>query len=415
MPRRLASLLALACSPCASVAFIPPLTRREALLTSGAAFAASAPALPAFAAAAAVTAAATPLQAAWTATDGFSDASFINFDEGAYAAMRDDEKRTPLFERAIQQRLAAAPANTLTVLDLGTGPFALLALAAARAGAKKVYTIEANKEAAKRARDALRSARVSNVEVIEGFSTAISLPEKVDVLVAEIAGSVASEEGAYATIRDAQARFLKRPYDPASYIPARIETLAAPCSYAIHYALGPPRFDWTKLKEPVRLNCRDESMQLLASPQRLESIAFADPDLPSAGLLRAASPLSWTVDAERVASNRRVFYDELVREGAKEAEASELSEAASKSFSGIALWPRLVLDPEGALVVESRGPRGEHAKSHWQTVVPLMAARPAPVGPSQMVTASFEVDLRDGRPNTPLQYSLTAQIVEAPA
>ena len=227
MPRRLASLLALACSPCASVAFIPPLTRREALLTSGAAFAASAPALPAFAAAAAVTAAATPLQAAWTATDGFSDASFINFDEGAYAAMRDDEKRTPLFERAIQQRLAAAPANTLTVLDLGTGPFALLALAAARAGAKKVYTIEANKEAAKRARDALRSARVSNVEVIEGFSTAISLPEKVDVLVAEIAGSVASEEGAYATIRDAQARFLKRPYDPASYIPARIETLAA--------------------------------------------------------------------------------------------------------------------------------------------------------------------------------------------
>ena len=32
---------------------------------------------------------------------------------------------------------------------------------------------------------------------------------EVDLLVAEIAGSVASEEGAYATIRDAQARFLK--------------------------------------------------------------------------------------------------------------------------------------------------------------------------------------------------------------
>ena len=87
----------------------------------------------------------------------------------------------------------------------------------------------------------------------------------------------------------------------------------------------------------------------------------------------------------------------------------------SSSFSGLALWPRLVLDPEGALVVESRGPRGEHAKSHWQTVVPLMAARPALVAPSQTVTASFEVDLRDGKPTTPLKYSLAAEIGAAPA
>ena len=278
------------------------------------------------------------LRASWTATDGFSDASFIQFDEGAYAAMRDDEKRTPLFERAIQQRLAAAPPNTLTVLDLGTGPFALLALVAARAGAKKVYTIEANKEAANRAREALKKAKVTNVEVIEGFSTAISLPEKVDLLVAEIAGSIASEEGAYATIYDAQARFLKRPNDSASYIPTRIETLAAPCSYAIHYALGPPAFDWTKLKEPVRLNCRDESMQLLASPQLLESIAFADPQLPSAGLLPAQPPLTWTVDGERVASNARVFYEELKREGVTGAEAIALSDGVSRSFSGVAMW-----------------------------------------------------------------------------
>jgi len=284
------------------------------------------------------------LRASWTATDGFSDASFIQFDEGAYAAMRDDEKRTPLFERAIQQRLAAAPPNTLTVLDLGTGPFALLALVAARAGAKKVYTIEANKEAANRAREALEKAKVTNVEVIEGFSTAISLPEKVDLLVAEIAGSIASEEGAYATICDAQARFLKRPNDSASYIPTRIETLAAPCSYAIHYALGPPAFDWTKLKEPVRLNCRDESMQLLASPQLLESIAFADPQLPSAGLLPAQPPLTWTVDGERVASNARVFYEELKREGVTGAEAIALSDGVSRSFSGLAMWARLRID-----------------------------------------------------------------------
>ena len=71
--------------------------------------------------------------ATWKATDGFNDTSFISFDEKAYEAMRDDEGRTPLFERAIRARLAGQEGQ-LTVLEIGTGPFALLALIAARAG-----------------------------------------------------------------------------------------------------------------------------------------------------------------------------------------------------------------------------------------------------------------------------------------
>ena len=69
----------------------------------------------------------------WKATDGFNDTSFISFDEKAYEAMRDDEGRTPLFEKAIRARLAGQEGQ-LTVLEIGTGPFALLALIAARAG-----------------------------------------------------------------------------------------------------------------------------------------------------------------------------------------------------------------------------------------------------------------------------------------
>ena len=42
------------------------------------------------------------------------------------------------------------------MLEIGTGPFALLALIAARAGARKVYAIEAQPEAARRARNAIR-------------------------------------------------------------------------------------------------------------------------------------------------------------------------------------------------------------------------------------------------------------------
>lgn len=230
------------------------------------------------------------LAASWTATDGFSDKNFISFEESAYAAMRDDEGRTPIFEKAIQKRLAGQEGK-LTVLEIGTGPYALLAIIAARAGAKKVYAIEAQPEAAKRARQAVMKAGFEDtIEVLEGFSTAVELPEKADVVVAEIVGSVASEEGMIATIRDAQARLVKQPELASSWIPNRCQTLAAPATYALHYALGPPQFDWTKLKEPVRLNCRDETLQTLAEPQLLEDISFADLSLPASGTWRPQAP-----------------------------------------------------------------------------------------------------------------------------
>ena len=43
------------------------------------------------------------------------------------------------------------------------------------------------------------------VEVVEGISVDVTLPEPVDVLVSETIGAVASEEGLYATYADAQA------------------------------------------------------------------------------------------------------------------------------------------------------------------------------------------------------------------
>jgi len=54
---------------------------------------------------------------------------------------------------------------------------------------------------------------------LEGFSTKIDLPEKADLCAAEIVGSIASEESAYATIRDAYARHMKVPERTSSWIP----------------------------------------------------------------------------------------------------------------------------------------------------------------------------------------------------
>ena len=151
--------------------------------------------------------------------------------------MVNDGPRTALFLDELERRLAAYPPGTATVLDLGTGPFALFAKAAARLGARKVYAIEAVPASAARARkevsDAAKYGREfaeGVVEVLEGFSTDVALPEKVDLVIFEIAGSIASEEGCYATMRDARDRFLARPDDASSYIPHAYQTLGAPGS-----------------------------------------------------------------------------------------------------------------------------------------------------------------------------------------
>lgn len=163
----------------------------------------------------------------------------ISFEEQAYEVMRDDEWRTSQFIRAIEQRLDGKDGKPI-VLDISTGPFALLALAAARAGAKHVHAIEVNPKAAAAAAEAIKQAKASGavprglVTVHQGLSTAIELDVKVDLVVAEIIGSVASEEALHATVRDAQARLIARPHDPASYIPVRAQTIAAPASYYLH-------------------------------------------------------------------------------------------------------------------------------------------------------------------------------------
>ena len=227
------------------------------------------------------------LAAAWTAVDGFSDTSFISFADEAYAAMRDDDSRTPVFAEAIQSRLAESPPQTLSVLDIGCGPFALLALLAARAGARKVWAIEVNPKAAARAREAVAAAGFSGVvEVVEGFSTSAELPaelleEKVDLVVSEIIGSIASEEGVYATIRDAHLRLVKEPTDPASWIPCRCQTWGAPASYALHHALGAPHYDWGGLSEPLRLNCLDASLQARSQSPRATAPPPPSPPPPS--------------------------------------------------------------------------------------------------------------------------------------
>jgi len=380
-------------------AFIGSLNRREAF-GRAASFTAILPTAlttilkPEIVSAATTTKAPVRIAASWKATNGLNstaDSQFVAFDPKAYEAMRDDEGRTPLFRKAIVERLESLPGgpSNQTVLDLGTGPFALFAIVAAEAGAKDIIAVEADPKAAKSARDTVKKAGYEKViTVVDGFSSdltlsSLSLKKKADLVIAEIVGSICTEEGAYATILDAHRRLVERPNDPKSWIPCRMQTYCAPASYTLHSLFRPPGFDWSKLNgEPVRFNCRDFGLGLLSDPKLIEDVSFADIDdgKSQEGVRRNVQELSWLVQAERVEENERQFLLEYKNGRVPKAEVDNLSKDASSSFTGVAMWPRIILDPKEELIVDSRSyPQGDQRRSHWQTVLPIMSTEPVPL------------------------------------
>ena len=390
-----------------------------------------------------------------------------NVGTGAYVAMAEDQTRTPKFEQAIRRRLAGTA--DLVVLDIGTGPFCLLGLIAARAGAKRVYAVEANADAAAQARAAVTAAsdvQPGTVVIVQGFSSDISLPEKCDVLVAEIVGSIASEEGIVGTYRDAQRRLLKAPADPRSYIPQRVQTWCAPASHVLTSLLRPPfaaeDFAARQTGQPVRVGCRDAALQLLSSPQLLEDYDFAamaaqlpsehgpspaapsstQPTVPSPLPVSTSARLRFVIDGERLAAAEAVHLEGLApllsgedrdkEWWCGEAQAAALCRWLARSVAGLACWPRLVLDGDAArpLIVRSRsdelgGDDGEaaeaeeaaeeeeEAESHWQTVLPLLSSRPLVVGEDDEVHLEFEVAF-GARVADPSRYSLHGELRTTP-
>lgn len=145
------------------------------------------------------------------------------YDEHLYQYMIDDAIRMRAYEMAITKH---APGKT--VVEIGTGSQAPLALMCARAGAKKVYAIEVGEIAARSAREIIANAGFSDViEVVVGISKEIELPERVDLCVSEIIGMIGSAEGVISILSDAR-RFLK---PGGQMIPRRCWTLMVPVTH----------------------------------------------------------------------------------------------------------------------------------------------------------------------------------------
>jgi len=148
-----------------------------------------------------------------------SVAEFFVYDDVTYGAMAGHEERNARYLRAFAKRVVGK-----TVIDIGTGPFAILARLAVQAGARKVYAVDRLPESARKARATVADLGLSDkIEVVEGDASTVSLPEPIDICISEIVGGIGGSEGAALIINESR-RLLR---DPSAMLPKRSLTLMA--------------------------------------------------------------------------------------------------------------------------------------------------------------------------------------------
>ena len=168
--------------------------------------------------------------------------------------MLNDRGRTESFLQAISE--VVKPGDV--VVDIGTGT-GILAVAAARAGASRVYAIEAT-AIGDAAQAVFACSNVANqITLIRGWSTQVELPQRADVLVSEIIGSDPFAEGVLSATLDARRRLLKpdarfvprtiRAYGLAVTIPPEREATAVFTDAAIENWRQWYNVDFSALKE----------------------------------------------------------------------------------------------------------------------------------------------------------------------
>ncbi len=142
-----------------------------------------------------------------------------------YAAMFADPARA----RAYVAALEAAIREGTVMVDLGAGP-GLFSLLACRLGARRVYAIEASPAVELARWLAADNGFAERIVCYEALSSEVTLPERADVLLADLRGAMPFFERAVESVIDARTRFLK----PGGTIIPRRDTLWAAVVHAPH-------------------------------------------------------------------------------------------------------------------------------------------------------------------------------------
>ena len=125
------------------------------------------------------------------------------YSAGGHGEMLADAARVEAYAAAIGR--SVRPGDAVLEIGTGTGLFAMLAC---KAGARRVYAIEADDIIEVARANAAANGLADRIEFIHGLSTAVELPERVAVVVSDLRGVLPLYESHIASIVDARTRFL---------------------------------------------------------------------------------------------------------------------------------------------------------------------------------------------------------------
>lgn len=255
------------------------------------------------------------------------------------------------------------------VVDVGTGT-GILAAAAVRAGASRVYAIEAGAIARSARRFFEVNGLADRITLIENWSTHVSLPERADVLVSEIIGDDPLEESVLEFMADACSRFLRA---GGRTVPSGLRLFGIPVSLPedVRQRVTFTREATTHWKALYGF----EFSSLERDDPDAQANAFVRRGL-SRALTQCTEPLEFAV--VDLSANRQLNVKQRV----------ECDVVHAGAVDGVLIYCELTLSPTKTL---STDPRLEDLTRHWRDLVWLLP-RSIDVRKGDRLQVVFEYD-----------------------
>lgn len=161
----------------------------------------------------------------------------------------EDDARVGTFARAIAE--VVRPGAVVADLASGTG---ILGLLACRAGAARVYCVDDSGMTGPARKVAHGCGFADRMTFIDGHSSRVTLPERVDAIVSDVIGRIGFLADGAASLIDARERWLR---PGGSIMPAVVHTWIAPVEHASLYAqvdfwkTPVAGFDMSAVREPA--------------------------------------------------------------------------------------------------------------------------------------------------------------------
>jgi len=222
-----------------------------------------------------------------------------------YATMLCDERRVVAYRKA----LAACVSETSVVLDLGAG-LGTFGILAATLGAARVYVVDSAAIITAASEIANASGVAERMVFIEEQAEAVTLPEKVDVLVSDLAGALPLFERHIPAVIYAREHLLRT---GGTMVPSSSRLLCAPISSPeLHAKLLRP---WRSVEgvdfSPAEKMALHTPHAMLVSPQDLvgEPRSWAQLDYASISSPNVSGDVEWEMSDARVIHGVALWFE----------------------------------------------------------------------------------------------------------